>query len=228
MLKTPELSHALSSTPVIDLAHRKNEKESSLPEDIRLKGEEIGAHLYPALLELTAQDSFEKGITVSKGIFGKITTSEIASGTRSRVDFPPPPFLNRVLSYVHTHPPLAKVNPYMPTSLPSDNDYLTFANSDSAASVILDQGGTHVLLRKKGLLKNDLPPKDLVEKSVDLAMKTNGLTLDAMKNLASFLDSYGIGYYFSPSYTLTSEGFLELKEVRNYKILPAKQIGDKS
>lgn len=223
MHQTPELLKAPTHSNLIDLIHRPHEETSILPERIMLRGDEIGADLYPTLLTLTARDTFEKGVTVSRGVFGKITTSEIASGTRTHVDFPPPPLLGRVLSYVHTHPPLAKIKEELPTSMLSDNDYLEFAKSGAAAFITLDEGGIHVLLKRRGMQKREFLPKNLLESSVNMALQRDGLVLTAMKNLATLLGSYGIGYYFTPSHTM-QDGYLLLKDVRAYQKLEAKQL----
>ncbi len=224
MHQTPELLNAPAHTSFIDLIHRPHEETSSLPGRIKLRGNEIAADLYPTLLALTANDTFEKGVTVSRGVFGKITTSEIISGTKTHVDFPPPPLLGRVLSYVHTHPRLAEIKKELPTSMPSNDDYLAFAESGSAAFVILDEGGIHALLKKRGIQRKEFLPKDLFERSVSMALQRDGLVLTAMKNLATFLSSYGIGYYFTPSHTITPDGYLSLRDVRAYQKLETKQL----
>lgn len=224
MLPSPETPPAYSSPKTIDLVGRAHEKLRQLPEEIAINGDQIAASLWPKMLELTTQDTFEKGLTVAKGLFGKIHTSEIKSGTRSRVDFPFMGSFNRVVSYIHTHAPLEKINKLIPTSMFSGDDCVTFAKSDAACSVMLDEGGVHVLIKNRGMLRKSDVPKDIMDTSVNIAeqLEGKGLILDAMKAMASTLQHHGIKYYYSPSHALTEDGYLVVKEVENYKSLSKK------
>lgn len=226
MIGATESAEIQNSHRVIDLATRAHEKERNLPDEIRVKGNQIGASLWVLMLEMTAQDGLEKGLTVSRSLSGKITTSEISQGQIvdgiPKVDYPPPPLLNYGISHVHTHPPLRRVNPNAPTTMMGNNDCSKFfKHKFFAGSVMLDEGGVHLLLREKPIMPNRPNfPNDAADQAIK---ESNGFTLDAMKRLAVRLEKFGIRYYFSPSKELLPDGTLALKDVRTYSELsPSK------
>lgn len=222
MIRSTEFAEIQSSFQVIDLVKRTHEK-STLPTELRIKGNQIGVGLWPNMLEMTTQDGKEKGLTVSKDLFGKIFTSEIAHGHEirngvHRVEPPALPLLNHGISYIHTHPPLEKVNPNIPTTMMDDNDCLIFfKNKAFPCSVMIDEGGVHLLLREKPIMPNRSDfPENATAQSIE---ESNGLVLDAMKRLANTLARFGIRYYFSPTKELLTDGTIALKDVRRYSNL---------
>lgn len=223
MIGNTESAEIQNSYRVIDLVTRTHEKERDLPDEIRMKGDQVGTGSWSNMLEMTTQDGKEKGLTVSKDLFGKIFTSAIAQGheIRSgvhRVEPPALPLLNQGISYIHTHPPLEKVNPNIPTTMMDDDDCsIFFKNKAFPCSVMIDEGGVHLLLREKSIMPNRSNfPENATAKSIE---ESNGLALDAMKRLANTLARFGIRYYFSPSRELLTDGTIALKDVRKYTTL---------
>lgn len=227
MIGTTEQAETQNLHRVIDLTTRAHEKERDLPDEIRIKGDQIGTGFWTSMLGMTAQDGLEKGLTVSK-YFGRIFTSEIAQGQVidgiPKVEYPALPILNNGISLVHSHPPLEKVNPNAPTTTMSNGDCLEFFKYKAfPCSVMIDEGGVHLLLREKPLVPTRFNnfPKDIADQAI---IESNGLTLDALKRLADKLERFGIRYYFSPSKEVLPNGTVLFKDIRRYPDLAPPKI----
>ena len=61
MIGNAEFGEGLQSPPLIDLAKRSHER-SSLPGEIRIRGEQIGAGKWKEMLDLTDEDGKEREV----------------------------------------------------------------------------------------------------------------------------------------------------------------------
>ncbi len=206
----------------IDLS-RKGIEIGSLPGELLIDGEQIGANFYQVLFDETGKDGKERGLIISQSSDGKRLASKVFIGEESSIHTPAFPFglfnLKEAsadrLSVIHTHPK-TEITAHLKSTTFSDSDLQCFVNGSYRSEVMIDQGGVHLLLRENSQREMGVLPEDIVKRSLAKIASEHGTVKEVMHQMAIELEKYGIRYYFSPTFQIRADGFVEFKDVRKF------------
>ncbi len=218
MVSNPEFAELPSDVQKVDLL---NPESGYFGSEIDIPKDQLGADLWPKMVELTQEDGRERAARIrvkfGKPSAGKITQGVKESGSSGSV-IPEESrifdLFSRDIVFVHSHPKPEQIK-HLQTTLFSNNDIRSFLNSSYKGLVMIDEGGVHLLLGEDIELAQK-PPEDFdfEGEALERANQGNKTIAEAKKAMAARLRQHGVRYYYSPSLTPTPEGYVRLKDAR--------------
>lgn len=192
-------------------------------ESVFIDSKILGTEKWGQIIQETKIDSKERGMMVS--IRGEKTyISDIFTGLSEKQDggnnaeiFTPlfPHGLKSLLPgmkdvlFVHSHP-MPKELDHIQTTIFSDADIANFINCEDRASVMIDRGGAHILVRTGETYNSrELVNKRIVENTQEETVRKEGKIIDTIKAVSKELSQYGIGYLYTPNLTPDPKGYVE-------------------
>lgn len=170
--------------------------------EVTVRADNIGAEKWAEMLAGTQTDGKERGLIVFRSPLSnsKFSTSKIVIGENTHVTpqysdigFK---FLHSVAAKIHTHTKSPEVE-HLKTLPPGDTDLQLFFADNYSAMVSIDHGGAHLLVRTEEPITTELPPKDIIARTISEVAARNGLVEDVQKRLNGILNQYGISYFYT-------------------------------
>ena len=221
--------------------------------EITVKTENVGMQQWGEMLDRMDNEGKEMAMDVFRNVFtGSFATGSIVEyderGYEHKHDKPIraseigglKSFTHDPVVSLHTHP-LSGDEAHIKTSIPSGNDIRTFLSSMHSALVIVDRGGSHLLVRtrefhprnpesfesvlRKGSKRRplqhaskpdwpdeeDLPPDDLMKKKIKEIAARGGVVADVQKELNGMIAQYGLRYFYTEQLTPNEDGTITFK-----------------
>ncbi len=194
--------HELSphEPPITPLTQRYTESYPGQLREITVAAQNIALPNWHEMLALTESDNAERGLIVFQDPKNNFHQSEVFKGETTSITAADIPIgIKNILRrykkvvYIHTHP--MKALEHLSTTLPSDQDIQSFANSGSGAFIILDAKGVHLLTHIK-FYNHIVPPPNLVGGLLKKEKEGEGLAANIQRDLAHELPKYGISYFY--------------------------------
>ena len=217
--KSPEIE----STASIALLTKEIAKVPGFGKEITVRGDNLGVNKWQEMVSATQTDGRERGLNVFYNPLTKrFTPGNIVTGGernfKTGADTPVDTsdiglkgiFSNLVAS-IHTHP-LVEESAHLKTSVPSGNDIRAFLNHSYSAMVVIDKGGSHLIVRTREKIDDELPSSDLVQRKIDEVAVKNGTVSDVQKQLNSMISQYGLEYFYTDCLVPAENGTITFRK----------------